>query len=108
MRGWYPLTRMALDAAIQAKAPGLKAEESAYAFKLPNRNGEGEFDTMAHLLWMSEKLNEDEESFSSTKAARWIGWMLCAAEALYLWTNDRSRAYITLDVEAGYDVEPKV
>lgn len=51
-----------------------------------------------HLLWMCLEV---ETMTNVGKAGRWIGWMLAWAENLGLWTNERSRQLIRIDVEAG-------
>jgi hypothetical protein len=59
-----------------------------------------------HLLWMALQIsNWDATNLKySSKAGRWIGWMLRSMEELDIWTNDDSRRFVREDVEEGYDL----
>lgn len=61
--------------------------------------------TREHLAWMVEQVAHLDRSSldDALKAARWIGWMLLAAEIIGFWSNSQSRALIRLDREAGFD-----
>jgi hypothetical protein len=57
-----------------------------------------------HLNKFGLQLYEVELVKRSGKAARWIGWMLFAAEELKLWDNTRSRSIVRRDVDSGFDI----
>lgn len=68
------------------------------------RENEQGMRTPEHLAWMVTQVAKlDRTSIEDAiKAARWIGWMLCAAEELGFWDNARSRALIRKDIAEGY------
>lgn len=62
--------------------------------------------TLSHMAWMVKEITTfDRHSMADAlKAARWIGWLLCAAEMHGFWDNNRSRALIRMDKEAHTDL----
>ena len=60
---------------LRKKFPRVKSEEGLE--NIPN-----------HLFWMMEKMQSFD---SSSKAGRWIGWIIARAEMLDIITNKQSR-----------------
>jgi hypothetical protein len=88
---YYPLT----IAAIEACFPGVAAVEHPSGKATPE-----------HILWICEGIKHmDTTSLDAAfKAARWLGWVLCAVECLVEdWTNQTSRDLVRQDVIRGYD-----
>jgi hypothetical protein len=88
---YYPNT----IAAIEAIFPGVQSVEHPQSKPCPE-----------HILWMCEGIkNMDTTSLDAAfKAARWLGWILCAVEVMAEgWTNQISRDLVRQDVTQGYD-----
>lgn len=59
---------------------------------------------VAHLEWMADEMAKMDDPI---RESRWIGWMLCAAEALGWWDNSVSRDLIRVDNVLREGMEPK-
>lgn len=95
---YYSHTTEALLTEIKNRFPDATPQEALNEESIEN-----------YLMWMTIEIQRIPKDIDGAlKAARWLGWILRAAETdLKLWDNARSRELVRKDREAGND-RPKI
>lgn len=94
---FYPVTIKALESKLRELAPDVLPQQIELEM--------GKVAPICHLLWMIEevKLMDTNSVESSTKAARFLAWILHDIEFQCLWDNKYSRDLVRIDVKNGFD-----
>ncbi|MFZ2620913.1 MAG: hypothetical protein WAX85_02670 [Minisyncoccia bacterium] len=94
---YYSVTVIAIRRAIEARAPGTKAEYSELQMGKPI--------PLSYLLWMLDQIQKmsTKSIDDAVRASRWMGWIFAHLEMAGFWENTETRSFVREDRKQGFD-----